>query len=321
MAVRTPLYWDGTSLKEMSAAMITDCVDEMIRQYGRNPSVTLSRVSSAGSLNSMDDTRLRSGQAATSVSANPPESTTGEPETVTVTYDHIEQTKATVSTPTDTNNKAFPVYYDNVTGSIQAMSLQDMLDTFADPAIDRLVTDGYTGSVGDHDGMFFIGSNGTVTNETLVNASSVFNDTRADTSSFLASNIGTAGTTQDFPTTINSYYLRRFEEADNTDIGPTTPMQINSSNDLQAYTEANFSSVLQDIIRHATVNVTGMRINYEIVTSLTGTQMGSSMINTKLNGSGNYQTRFVNADDYRAQEFPDGSPTTQATYYLEASVS
>ena len=40
------------------------------------------------------------------------------------------------------------------------------------------------------------------------------------------------------------------------------------------------------------------------------------MADTRLNGSGNYQTRFVHADDYRAQEFPDGSPTTINTYYL-----
>ena len=37
---------------------------------------------------------------------------------------------------------------------------------------------------------------------------------------------------------------------------------------------------------------------------------------TKLNGAGNYQTRFVNADDYRAQEFPNGTSTTINTYYL-----
>ena len=40
------------------------------------------------------------------------------------------------------------------------------------------------------------------------------------------------------------------------------------------------------------------------------------MVDTILDGSGNYQTRFVNTDDYRAQEFPNGSVTTAATYYL-----
>ena len=40
------------------------------------------------------------------------------------------------------------------------------------------------------------------------------------------------------------------------------------------------------------------------------------MADTKLNGSGNYQTRFVGLDDYRAQEFPNGSAATISTYYL-----
>ena len=38
-------------------------------------------------------------------------------------------------------------------------------------------------------------------------------------------------------------------------------------------------------------------------TSGSGNTRGSGIVDTKLNGSGNYQTRFVNADDYRAQEF------------------
>ena len=45
------------------------------------------------------------------------------------------------------------------------------------------------------------------------------------------------------------------------------------------------------------------------------------MTDTRLNGSGNYQTRFVGADDYRAQEFPDGSPQTINTYYLKINKS
>ena len=41
------------------------------------------------------------------------------------------------------------------------------------------------------------------------------------------------------------------------------------------------------------------------------------MVDTRLNGAGNYQTLFVNVDDYRAQEFPDGTPTTINTYNLK----
>jgi hypothetical protein len=47
-----------------------------------------------------------------------------------------------------------------------------------------------------------------------------------------------------------------------------------------------------------------------------GNARGSGMTNTILNGTGNYQTRFVNANDYRAQEFPNGTAVTVATHYL-----
>ena len=42
------------------------------------------------------------------------------------------------------------------------------------------------------------------------------------------------------------------------------------------------------------------------------------MADTRLTGgSGNYQTRYVNTNDYRAQEFPDGTPTTINSYFLK----
>lgn len=323
MAVRTPLYWDGSSLAEMSAAMITDCVDEMIRQHGINPAVTCTFTSGTGNLDAMDDTRLISGASGTDVTNFDTEAETGEPTTITVSYDNISTGSATVSTPVDTSNIAFPVFYDGTAGAIQSMSLQDMLDTFVDPALARMVTDGYTSSKDNHDGMFFVTTaSATNQHDYAVDASPVFTNTIADTASFLAANIGTAGTTQDFPTTVTDYYLKRWEADHATSsvyVGPTTPMQIVGS-DLQAYTEASFSSILQDAIRHATVNVAGKTLQYSIVSSLTGTAMGSGMADTKLDGSGNYQTLFVGANDYRAQEFPDGTATAQTTYYLQAAL-
>ena len=58
------------------------------------------------------------------------------------------------------------------------------------------------------------------------------------------------------------------------------------------------------------------QIQYSVGTSGSGSTRGSGMVDTRLNGSGNYQTRQV-GNDYRAQEFPNGSPTTIATYNLK----
>ena len=49
----------------------------------------------------------------------------------------------------------------------------------------------------------------------------------------------------------------------------------------------------------------------------TGTSKGSGIVDTRLTGSGNYQTRQVNNDDYRAQEFPNGTSATINTYFLK----
>ena len=43
-------------------------------------------------------------------------------------------------------------------------------------------------------------------------------------------------------------------------------------------------------------------------------QSRGTMTDTKLNGSGNYQQRYVNTNDYRSQEFPNGSAVTISTY-------
>ena len=46
------------------------------------------------------------------------------------------------------------------------------------------------------------------------------------------------------------------------------------------------------------------------------------MVNTVLTGgSGNYQTRLVGSNDYRAQEFPDGTPATANTYSFKIEKS
>jgi hypothetical protein len=41
------------------------------------------------------------------------------------------------------------------------------------------------------------------------------------------------------------------------------------------------------------------------------------MTDSRLDGTGDYQTLFVGADDYRAQEFPDGSAQVINVYTLK----
>ena len=76
-----------------------------------------------------------------------------------------------------------------------------------------------------------------------------------------------------------------------------------------------------DVIKGINMNVEKGEVISIIGASGSGNTRGSGIADTRLNGSGNYQTRFVNTDDYRAQEFPNGSATTIATYYLRINKS
>ena len=306
MAVRTPLKNDSGNVKEMSSSEVDQIVDQIVYQYSLNPSVTLSVVGSGGNLSSIDDTRLQAGAASTSTTSFPSEATTAEPSTVTVSYDRLNNANASVTPTTDTGT-TWPVYYTSG-GHIQAMSLQDIKDTFLHPAIDLLTASTTTTQQA---GTYTVSTSTSLAGATNVSATPIYQDTRADTSLYTASGIGE---TLDQPTTITSYYLHRI---DGSDTSYTVPFYINASNHLQEFDTATFESLLQGWIRYTAASSTdGYSISYSIGTSGSGNTRGTAIVDTKLNGSGNYQTRFVNADDYRAQEFPDGTPTTISTYNL-----
>jgi len=304
MAVRTPLILDGSNnLIEMTTAQINAVKDRCRYLYGSDPSVTLSRVSSGGNLGNLSDTRKQAGAMSTSVSALPPESTTAEPSTVTVQRAHISESRVNTSASADTNSVAFPVY--QTSGNIQAMTLTDVYDTFIYPAIDTI-----TGAAGQP-GTYYIHTSTTLSGYTSVSNSIVYKDTRADTSLYTAGGIGE---TLDQPKNVTSYYLLA---ADNIAAPSMAQMLFirNSDKNLEQYTQAEMDAWLKNSMRHAASEITGSKISYNLNGS--GINLGSGMTDTILNGSGNYQTRYVGLDDYRAQEFPNGSAVTAATHRLK----
>jgi len=299
MAVRSPLKNDSGNLKEMSSAEVDQIVDQIVYQYSLNPSVSLSVVSSGGSLGTITDTRLQAGAMSQTNSSFPTEGDTAEPSIVTVNYDKISQSIASVS-PTNDSGKTFPAYR-NTGGHVQAMSLQDVKDTFLHPAIDLLTAGGIVSS--QQGGTYLISSSSSYPGSTIVSATPVYLDTRADTSAYSNAGLENAsGEALDQPTTITNYYLQRVDGSDN---------------DLQSFTSSAFESLLQGWIRQtATSSTDGYKISYNIGSSGLGQTRGTGIANTILSGSGNFQTNQVGADDYRSQEFPDGTPTTANTYYL-----
>jgi hypothetical protein len=303
MTARAPLYWNGSQLQEMSSSFIDQFVGLAVYYYSLNPSRTLTVSGSGGNLTAIDDTRLQAGAYSTAASSYPSEATTAEPSEVTVSYQRITQSAASVTTTADTG-KTFPVYWDG--SAIKHMTEADFLDTFIYPAIDLLASGSTTSSQA---GTYFIATSDSVAGSTLVSSTPIFTDTRADTSAYSAGTIGDHAL--DNPTTVTNYYLHRVNGVLTT---PTVlPLYADASNNLKAYTVAEIGTLLQEFVRyHAVSSSTGYTLTYNIDGS--GTARGSSIVNTILTGTGNYQTRFVDGNDYRAQEFPDGSPATADTY-------
>jgi len=302
MAIRTPLKIDSTNLKEMSSTDTGNIISRMVYLYMTDPSVTLAIVANSGSLTGINDTRMQAGAMSTSNTAFPNEATTAEPSTVTVAFDKINEATASLSAPADTNNIRFPVYQDSA--NIKAMSLTDMYESFV-----SLATNGASTLIPAAQPYKISDSTTPPSGYTNVSTTPVFIDTRADTSLYTAGGIGE---TLDQPQTITNYYLH---SNNGTSATAPTPLYIDSNQNLKEYTAAELDVVLKEVIRYTSVNLSSNTLRYFIDGA--GTTLGSGMANTKLNGAGNYQTRQV-GDDYRAQEFPNGSVVTEATYYLKA---
>ena len=314
MAVRTPLYNNAGNIQEMSATQIQQIKDFCTLKYFSGNPVELQVDSGNGTIGSITDTRLKSGAQNNSNSSFPTEAQTGEPQTVTVTQNNIRQVLATTPTLTpDTGGILYPVYLDS-SNDIKAMSLQDMKDTFIHPVIDTLAS---TDNTAAQAGTYFISTSSTAADGTkqVVSATPIFVDTRADTSQYLAANIPSAtNATLDYSQNVTSYYLHKNIRTSETF---TLPLKIRSDNDLQEYPSADFDAMIQNLMVYtALASTDGYTIRYELGTSSANFTKGSGIADTRLNGSGNYQTLQVHQDDYRAMEFPNGTPTTINTYYL-----
>ena len=312
MASRKMLYVNSNNdLQEMTSAEMVEVQNRMIYAYGSNPTAVITQVSSSGALiDSMDDTRLKAGATSQSTTAFVAEGTTAEPATVTVTYDKINLAyTATGSIDNDADDgTTFPLYYDSDNGNILAMTLDDVKDTLLHPAIDLLISGTESSSTA---GTYTITDSSTAaTNYTNVSTTAVFANTTADTSAYSSAGIPE---TLDQPTTVTSFYLHRRDASANTP--SRMPVVINDQNDFQQMSVTTIDNILGDWLRYtAAHSADGYKITYNATTS-GGNTRGTAMVDTKLNGSGNYQT-LQSGDDYRSQEFPNGSAATVTTYNL-----
>ena len=313
MAVVNPLFINSDNdLQEMTDAQVVLHRQKAIYQYSLDPSALLTVVSDSGAnMAAITDTRLQSGPSATSVSSF--QSTSAPSATTDVSFDKINFAYDTSSDQTeDTDNSAFPIYR-NSNGDIQAMTLDDMKDTFLHPAIDLMVVADASADDANAAGTYRIHTASSLTDFTEVSGAStaIFTDTTS--TGFAAVSIGTSGTTQTgSASTVQSYYLQRRNGTD-IDISSIKLASITSNGDIQEYSDGG-ATLLGNWLKYTAGQSTdGYKITYAIGAGVSGTQRGTSMLNKQL-GSAVLSTRLFNIDDYRAQQMPSGTATTTNTY-------
>tara|TARA_Y100001951_G_scaffold62704_1_gene50076 strand:+ start:1006 stop:1965 length:960 start_codon:yes stop_codon:yes gene_type:complete len=312
MTVRIPVKYDGTNIVEMTTGERTEWYTYIAYLYAKSPTATVSVVSSSGTLtpSGMTDTRMKAGATSTDASSFPSEGTTAEPATVTgTTYDKITGTTydTSGSANADLGAVGYPLYIDST--DLRVMTQADFVDTFIYATLDEMIS----GSEGaPTNGTYTIATGGSAaSNYTRVSGTAVFIDTRADTDAYTAGGIPE---TLDQPETVTSYYVDIRSDSRSF---PSAALLFAESdgNIIQGplvADDSTFNAALEnDIQFYAAEDDGGHKLSYNINGS--GNSRGTAIVDTRLNGSGNYQTRQV-GDDYRAQEFPNGSGATIGTW-------
>lgn len=330
MAVRRPVYLDGTSIRDMTDAQITAVKQRCVFLFGgSNRPVNLSYTAgNSGNLNRMIDSRDTAGSEvsnSTSFANNSPGGVTDRGADTTYDYINMSTSDGSPSEPADTNSIAFPLYQES-TGIFRSMTRDDMYDTFINDAIDILV-DG-----NDRDGTYRISIQpSTLANHTIVNAQPIFVDQRFNTSI----HGGATGTSNqnilplgnvDQPNTIQSYYLWRTNQGTAFSTPSIVlPVKTDTNQDFVQYSAADFDTLLENLLFYSASSRTNYRIRYEInstgadplaisdnVSSLQ--KRGDAMVDTTLDAS--VRINDQDGDTYRSQNLPTGGGEIETTYVL-----
>ena len=301
MAFRRPLKIFDSDLKEMSDAEIASIQNRMIHLYGKNPTVTLSVVSSGGNLGTITEQRLLAGP-------NVEDGGLTEVSTNTIFYSRINQIiDSSVSQCLDTNYRRYPVYF-NDSGHIQAMNDSDFVDTFLSGAIDTITSSTISD---DQAGTYFISNTNLVSNASLISNIPVFVDTLADADAFTS---GPLPEDIDQYINVTNYYLHQ-RVAPNPIGSYQKFLVIDSNYDLRELNDSDTDDVLECYIRWAAVHSNGNRIRYSYDS---GNPRGTGMIDTILESDNAVIREGDTLDDYEynRQEVPAGDPIINQIHYL-----
>tara|TARA_B100001057_G_scaffold153736_1_gene153892 strand:- start:892 stop:1890 length:999 start_codon:yes stop_codon:yes gene_type:complete len=323
----------GSDLRAMTSAEVTQIINECIRLYGNNPGTSLTVTPNAAAtsfefkLGTLIDRRLPAGPVATSAAPNP--GTGVAPSYIAVNYINTLQRYeyGALTFPykdrggSSYQNYSYPVFYDENSNYLKAMSWVDIYDTFISPALTRLASG--TTTPAENAGTYFVTTSTSETDATLVSSTPVAKDTVSDITAFATGSLPEIEDQPDAGAEI-SWYLHRVNAA----AEGTVPLPLTTFDDgLRTLDKPKFRDMLLDLMQYwaydpADSTDTSIRYQY-------GTSAYLSSLNMNTRGSGitdTYTTSYVertdqnaanpNASAYYSQQVPTGTATVQSTNYL-----
>lgn len=315
MAVRRPVYIgravvfdQSEDIFEYTDAFMTDMNTFAGWVHSQYPSVELVTTGTSGTLlpnQNFSDTYYVAGAYTTRVDRFSTAAETPNISMVTDTYSRIRQIQNGGTEPTgDANNLQFPLYLTG-TGDLRAMTRQDFVDTFVTPVIPLIASNG-TALV--NGGTYFMTTSAAPTGGTILPTPAAVNSV-ANLAAYTSGGIPEA-TKQ---TTDINYYIAKVEYplTDYDPIELVLPLYFDAGTEqIRMHTTASWAALLGPFLQYYMTN-SEYSLNYNI--NGAGSNRGSLFTDSRRTPTGTgYTTRYVNANDYRTQEFPTGTEATIA---------
>lgn len=316
----------------MTSAEVQLIINETIRLYANDPGILLTVTSGSddGSgfeykLSTITDNRLQASPAAEAAAPYPtPDSVSykavGYAETL------LDMTWRTGFPSKDRGGSAYtglsyPIFYNDASGYVRAAGWQDMVDTFIKPALQSL--SGTTLTPEAAGGTYFISTNTSETDATLVSGGAIARDTIADITAFQSGSLPEVVDQPENTSTI-SYYLHKINAP--SEFAYTLPAVMINNQNFKTIPKTVFQEMMLHLVQYWSVQGASQNIalRYQYGTSAF---LGGISFNTRGTGiNDSYASNQIirqdqnapnpNATIYYAQSVPDGVASVQTTTYL-----
>lgn len=316
MAVRRPVYIgravvfdQSEDIFEYTDAFMTDMQTFAGWVHSQYPSTELVTTGATGTLlanQSFTDTYYVAGAYTTRVDRFSTEAETPNISMVTDTYSRIRQINNVGTEPTgDANNLQFPLYLTD-TGDLRAMSRQDFVDTFVTPVIPLIASNGTDLING---GTYFMTTSASPAEGTVLPTPAAVNSV-ANIGAYTSGGIPEATKQTDD----TNYYIARVEYPLTAydPIELVLPLYFDAgSEQLRMYSATGWAALLGPFLQYYMATNPDYALSYNINGG--GVNRGTSFVDSRVTPTGTgYTQLYVNANDYRTQEFPTGTESVVA---------